>query len=74
MSGSFPVIDIGALQQPQVAPTARSRIARQVASASEEIGFFAVTGHGVPGAVIVSHLPVRQHRQCSLRPMSGESR
>jgi isopenicillin N synthase-like dioxygenase len=42
----------GAGEQPQVSAAARFEIARQVASACEEIGFFAVTGHGVPGAVI----------------------
>jgi isopenicillin N synthase-like dioxygenase len=52
MSGDFPVIDIAAVRQPQVSAAARFEIARQVASACEEIGFFAVTGHGVPGAVI----------------------
>jgi isopenicillin N synthase-like dioxygenase len=52
MSHNFPVIDIAAVRQPQVSAAARFEIARQVASACEEIGFFAVTGHGVPGAVI----------------------
>ena len=49
MSGSFPVIDIAAAR---VSAGARREIARRVADACEEIGFFAVTGHGVPGAVI----------------------
>ena len=40
------------MQQPQVSAAARLKVARRVASACEEIGFFAVTGHGVPGAVI----------------------
>jgi len=52
MSHDFPVIDIAAVRQPQVSAAARFEIARRVASACEEIGFFAVTGHGVPGAVI----------------------
>jgi isopenicillin N synthase-like dioxygenase len=52
MSGDFPVIDIAAVRQPQASAAARLGIVRQVASACEEIGFFAVTGHGVPGAVI----------------------
>jgi isopenicillin N synthase-like dioxygenase len=52
MSGDFPVIDIAAVRQPQVSAAARLEIVRQVASACEEIGFFAVTGHRVPGAVI----------------------
>ena len=52
MSGDFPVIDIAAVRQPQVSAAARLEIARRVASACEEIGFFGVTGHGVPGRVI----------------------
>jgi isopenicillin N synthase-like dioxygenase len=52
MSGDFPVIDIAALRQPQASVAPRIEIVRQVASACEEIGFFAVTGHGVAGAVI----------------------
>lgn len=39
----FPVIDLRA---------ARPDLVRQVRSACEEIGFFGVTGHGVPGGVI----------------------
>ena len=39
----FPIIDLGAR---------RSDVAHQVASACEEIGFFGVTGHGVPCWVI----------------------
>jgi non-heme dioxygenase-like protein len=57
MSHDFPVIDIAAVRQPQVSAAARFEIARQVASACEEIGFFAVTGHGAPGAVIADWLP-----------------
>jgi len=52
ISGDFPVIDIAALRQPDAPAGARVEIARQVASACEEIGFFAVTGHGVPRPVI----------------------
>ena len=52
MSGGFPVIDIAAARQPEAPNAARLEIVQQVASACEEIGFFAVTGHGVPGAVI----------------------
>ena len=52
MSHDFPVIDIAAVRQPQVSAASRFEIPRQVASACKEIGFFAVTGHGVPGAVI----------------------
>ena len=49
MSGDFPVIDIAAAR---VSAAARLEMARRVAGACEEIGFFAVTGHGVPGPVI----------------------
>jgi isopenicillin N synthase-like dioxygenase len=52
MNSDFPVIDLGAVCRQQVSAAARLDIARQVASACEEIGFFAVTGHGVPRAVI----------------------
>jgi len=52
MSSHFPIIDLGAVREPQVSAAARRDVVRQVASACEEIGFFAVTGHGVPGAVI----------------------
>src|ERR1700730_17071985 len=52
MSHDFPVFDIAAVRQPQVSAAARFEIARQIASACEQIGFFAITGHGVPGAVI----------------------
>jgi isopenicillin N synthase-like dioxygenase len=52
MSGDFPVIDIAAVRQPQVSAAARFEIVRQVGKACKEIGFFAVTGHGVPGAAI----------------------
>src|ERR1051325_1793630 len=52
MSNDFPVIDLGAVRGPSVSPAALVDIACQVASACEEIGFFAVTGHGVPDQVI----------------------
>ena len=52
MNRGFPVIDIAALRQPQVSAAARREIVRQVASACQEIGVFAVTGHGVLGPVI----------------------
>src|SRR5260370_34396778 len=45
-------MDAGAVGQPQVSAAARLAIGRRVATAFEEIGFFAVTGHGVPDAVI----------------------
>jgi isopenicillin N synthase-like dioxygenase len=52
MSSDLPVIDLEPLREPQVSAAVRRDIARQVASACEETGFFAVTGHGVPRAVI----------------------
>jgi isopenicillin N synthase-like dioxygenase len=52
MSGAVPVIDIAAMGSSPVSTAARREVVRQVAGACEEIGFFAVTGHGVPAAVI----------------------
>jgi isopenicillin N synthase-like dioxygenase len=52
VSHNFPVIDLEAVRQPQVSIGVRREIAHHVASACEEIGFFGVTGHGVPGVVI----------------------
>jgi isopenicillin N synthase-like dioxygenase len=40
------------MRQRNASAAARVDIMRQVRSACEEIGFFAVTGHGVPGSVI----------------------
>jgi isopenicillin N synthase-like dioxygenase len=48
----FPVIDIAALRRSEAPAGAEIEIARRVAAACEETGFFAVTGHGVPRAVI----------------------
>ena len=53
MSHHFPVIDLAAAQVPRASAAARLAAVRQVASACAEIGFFAVTGHGVPRPVIV---------------------
>jgi isopenicillin N synthase-like dioxygenase len=52
MSTDFPVIDLEAVSKPQTSAAAWREIACQLASACEEIGFFAVTGHCVPRAVI----------------------
>jgi len=52
MSGDFPVIDLRPLREPQVSAVAPLDIVRQVTSACEQTGFFAVTGHGVPRGVI----------------------
>jgi non-haem dioxygenase in morphine synthesis N-terminal len=52
MSSDFPVIDLEPLRQPEVSAAMRLDVARQVARACEETGFVAVTGHGVPRAVI----------------------
>jgi isopenicillin N synthase-like dioxygenase len=52
MSSDVPVIDLSPLSEPQVSAAVLLDIVRQVASACVETGFFAVTGHGVPRAVI----------------------
>jgi len=52
MSSEFPVIELEPVRQPQVSAAATRNIARQVANACEETGFFGVTGHGVPRALI----------------------
>ncbi|MBV8934193.1 MAG: isopenicillin N synthase family oxygenase, partial [Alphaproteobacteria bacterium] len=52
MSRHFPVIDLEPFCEPQVSAGLRLDIVRQVASACEETGFFAVTGHGVPRTAI----------------------
>ena len=52
MGGDFPVIDLSAVRQQRASASARAEVAGQLHRACEEIGFFAVTGHGVPGAVI----------------------
>jgi non-haem dioxygenase in morphine synthesis N-terminal len=62
------------MRQPQVSAAARLEIARRVASACEEIGFFAVTGYGVPGAVIadlVTQSYALNQRPLTLDPASG---
>jgi isopenicillin N synthase-like dioxygenase len=46
MSTHLPVIDIGALASDDAA--ARLAVARQVGAACRGIGFFAITGHGIP--------------------------
>jgi isopenicillin N synthase-like dioxygenase len=52
MSSDFRVIDLGAVHGRPVSAVVQRDLVHQVASACEEIGFFAVTGHGVPGSVI----------------------
>jgi isopenicillin N synthase-like dioxygenase len=49
---AFPIIDIGAFSRPEASAADRAAIARTIADACETIGFFAVTGHGVPRPVI----------------------
>ena len=44
---TFPVIDIAAFRRPGASDAEREAAARAVGRACEEIGFFAVTGHGV---------------------------
>jgi isopenicillin N synthase-like dioxygenase len=52
MTSDFPVIDLGAVGDAPVCAAVPCETVRQVARACEEIGFFAVTGHGVPDQVI----------------------
>lgn len=46
----IPVIDISALASDP--PAQRARIAAEVGAACREVGFFAITGHGVPAALL----------------------
>lgn len=48
MQDDIPLIDIAALSEPD--PAARRAVAAQVGAACRGIGFFAITGHGVPRA------------------------
>jgi isopenicillin N synthase-like dioxygenase len=52
MSSDFPVIDLGAVHGRPVPAVTQRDLVHQVAYACEEIGFFTLVGHGVPGAVI----------------------
>ena len=52
MAQSFPVIDIGAYVDGETPARERAKVATEIGRACEEIGFFAVTGHAVPFAVI----------------------
>src|SRR5271170_6402383 len=52
ISVDFPIVDITALRRPGAPTGAPVEIVRRVARVCEETGFFAVTGHGVPRAVI----------------------
>ncbi|MDM0055248.1 isopenicillin N synthase family dioxygenase [Variovorax fucosicus] len=51
MNTTIPVIDISALASDDAA--ARARVAGEVGAACREVGFFAITGHGVPAALLV---------------------
>jgi isopenicillin N synthase-like dioxygenase len=70
------------LREPQVSTAAPLHIVRQVASACEETGFFAATGHGVPRAVIADlvaqsyaffDLPLAENLACR-RPRPEQNR
>ena len=50
MHATIPIIDIAALATRDA--TARARVAAEVGAACRDVGFFAVTGHGVPAALI----------------------
>lgn len=52
ISTDFPVIDIGPYAAPGAGAAERADVACRIAEACETIGFFAVTGHGVPRPVI----------------------
>jgi isopenicillin N synthase-like dioxygenase len=49
---AFPIIDISAFNRPESSAAERAVIVRGIGDACETIGFFAVTGHGVPRSVI----------------------
>ena len=49
-STSIPVIDVSPLAGDDAA--ARRAVAAEVGAACRDIGFFAITGHGVPAAVV----------------------
>jgi isopenicillin N synthase-like dioxygenase len=49
---AFPIIDISAFNRPEASAAERATIADAIGDACETIGFFAVTGHGVPRSVI----------------------
>ena len=46
----IPLVDITALAAPDFA--ARAAVAREIGAASRHIGFFAITGHGIPAAAM----------------------
>lgn len=52
MDHGFPTIDIGPFLDPAASPARRDAVVEAVAAACERIGFFAVTGHGIPAATI----------------------
>ena len=52
MTQAFPVIDIDAFTRADGSAAERAEIVRRIGDACETIGFFAVTGHGIPRPVI----------------------
>ena len=52
MTSAFPIVDISGFRQPGTSVAKRRAVTRQIGDACETIGFFGVTGHGVPRAVI----------------------
>ncbi len=55
----IPVIDISALASRENA-AARARVAAEVGAACREVGFFAITGHGVPSALLADAFAASQ--------------
>ncbi len=47
---SVPIIDLASLREPAAA--GHTKVARAIGAAARDIGFFAVTGHGVPDDII----------------------
>jgi isopenicillin N synthase-like dioxygenase len=50
MSGAVPIIDVAALAAAD--PAARQRVAAEIGRASTEVGFYYVTGHQIPPAIV----------------------
>ena len=49
---AFPLVDIGDFFRPGASAAERAAVVERIGGACETIGFFAVTGHGIPRRVI----------------------